>query len=98
VITRVSVGDFRDSFARMDRMAGWTYDGLGYLYEYLESLEFGDDEYELDVIGLCCEYTEYENISEYNKQMDTGFEDTAELSEETAVILAGKERFICQDY
>ena len=55
----VTESDFRDAFASI-RPDNFTYEGLGALYEYLNELseDLGED-IELDVIALCCDYTEY---------------------------------------
>jgi hypothetical protein len=57
--TTISIYDFRDSFQKCGRGDQFSYDGLRVLFEALEQYE--DDtgsEVELDVIGLCCEYSE----------------------------------------
>jgi hypothetical protein len=65
----VYLNDFRDAFQKM-RPNNFSYEGLEILYDYLE--EFYSDastELELDVIALCCEYSEstYEEIAkDYN--------------------------------
>ena len=55
----VTESDFRDAFASI-RPDNFTYEGLGALYEYLNKLseDLGED-LELDVIALCCAFTEY---------------------------------------
>ena len=61
----ISLSDFRDSFARMDR-TNFSYDGLEVLFDYLEELESDTgEELELDVIALCCDFQEsdYESIA-----------------------------------
>jgi len=55
----INVYQFRDAFRDMGRNDNFSYDGLGVLFEYFEDL--GEDigeEIELDVIALCCEYSE----------------------------------------
>jgi hypothetical protein len=59
---------FHDAFRNMDRLDNFSYEGREALFEYLESYE--DDAgatIELDVIALCCDYTEasYSEIAEY---------------------------------
>lgn len=57
--TTVSVYDFRDAFARAGRQEQFSYEALGLIYEYLEDQERDlGKEYELDVVGLCCELSE----------------------------------------
>ena len=55
----VNFSMFRDAFVAMDRGDQFSYDGLEALYDYLT--DFGSDQepVELDVIALCCEYSEY---------------------------------------
>ena len=57
----INVYEFRDAVRDADRMAGWTYEGLGVLFEWFE--EYDEDcgtETELDVIAICCEFCEAE--------------------------------------
>ena len=55
----VTESDFRDAFQAI-RPDNFSYEGLGALYEYLEELsEDTGEDIELDVIALCCDYTEY---------------------------------------
>ena len=51
----INVYDFRDAFVRMDRKDQFSYEGLGALYEYLEEC---DPDMELDVIAICCDFTQ----------------------------------------
>jgi len=56
---------FCDAFNRSDRKDQFSYDGLRALFDYLTQYEeeAGED-IELDVIALCCEWTEYESATE----------------------------------
>ena len=51
---------FRNAFERCGRQNQFSHCGKLALFEHLESIEqdTGSD-IELDVVGLCCEYTEY---------------------------------------
>ena len=62
--TTLSVYDFRDAFVRANRKDQFTYEALGLIYDYLEEI---DSDYDLDVIGLCCELSEDtpQSIAEY---------------------------------
>lgn len=55
----VNVYQFRETFKRMDRQEQFSYAGQTILFNYLEGLadDIGE-EYDLDVIALCCEYAE----------------------------------------
>jgi hypothetical protein len=46
---------FRDAFRQVDRCGQFSYEALNMLYEYFEDV---DPDMELDVIAICCEYTE----------------------------------------
>jgi len=46
---------FRDAFRQADRQDQFSYEALNMLYEYFEDV---DPDMELDVIAICCEYTE----------------------------------------
>ena len=50
-----SVSQFYDQFRRMNRTNHFTYDALGLLYDFLTEL---DGAAELDVVAICCEYSE----------------------------------------
>ena len=66
--TTVQLHDFRSAFHRMNRADNFSYEGLELLFNHLEELEQDTgEEIELDVIGLCCEYSEEspETIADY---------------------------------
>ena len=57
--TTVTIHDFREAFQRMGRADNFSYDGLTALFRYLEDIEDSTgEEIELDVIALCCDYSE----------------------------------------
>ena len=77
--------DFRQAFEAAGRAGNFSYEGLGVLFDYLEEV---DEDYELDVIGLCCEYAEA-TLDEINSDYNQDFDDIEEaqdwLNERTAV-------------
>jgi hypothetical protein len=57
--TTVSRYDFERAFVDAGRKDQFSYEGLGLLFDYLEEYEESTgEEIELDVIALCCEYSE----------------------------------------
>tara|TARA_R100001163_G_C4859227_1_gene66246 strand:+ start:76 stop:372 length:297 start_codon:yes stop_codon:yes gene_type:complete len=63
----VSITNFIDAFEKM-RPFNFTYEGLECLYYYLIDYEQDTgEEIELDVIALCCDYSEYKDLEEYRK-------------------------------
>ena len=89
---------FRDRFMRSDNYKNnFSYDGLHALFEYIEQVE--DDigeEFEFDMVGICCDYTEYESLIDFNTDYTKPNGYTLEaIREETTVIeIPDTERFI----
>lgn len=50
-----NASQFRDAFHHANRANQFSYEGLGLLFDYLN--DCGSD-VELDVIGICCEFSE----------------------------------------
>ena len=69
-----SIYDLRDRFRAYDRDY-FSLDGL----EYIEQVMSGDEDelVELDVIGICCTFTEYE-LPDFISEKDIDFEDLDE--------------------
>lgn len=100
----INVYQFHDAFINMDRKENFSYAGLIALYDYLTNLE--DDlgeELELDVIALCCDYSEHDlndlqrEYGNYNGQQWESMEAALEWFEErTTIILVDDDRVIIQ--
>jgi len=91
---QISKCQFRDRFRDMGRSEQFSYDALGALYDHLE--EF-DENMELDVIALCCDFTEYENLEELQKDYPD-IKDFDDLRNHTFVIHSSGESFIIQQF
>jgi hypothetical protein len=64
--------DFSQAFDNMNRGDNFTMQGRDALFEYLEELEQDTgEEIELDVIALCCDYSEHESLIEWAKDYFT---------------------------
>jgi len=97
----VTLYDFRRAFETL-RPDNFSYEGLGALFEALEDLEEGiEEEIELDVIAICCDFAEY-TLEELNSEYDQEFEDMDEaleyFSDETWVIPVNDEIMIMQTF
>ena len=91
--------DFERAFVDMNREKQFSYEGKKALFEYLEQYEEDTgEEVELDVIALCCEYTEYENLAEFQKDYSKDYESIEDIQEETQVIKIDDEKFIIQQF
>ena len=81
---------FHDAFVRMGRKSQFSYEGRAALYGHLTELaEDAGEPVELDVIALCCEFTEYESIEEYNAEYGTDFDSWADVEGLAAEISNG---------
>ena len=64
IIKTVNEHEFVNEFRAYER-EDFTHEALVALFEYLEDYSRDTDEpFELDVIGLCCEFTEYADFEE----------------------------------
>lgn len=86
IVQTLSFYQFCDAFAKMGRQDQFSYAGKQALFDYLE--EYSDaagEDVDLDVIALCCDYSEddYETIAEnYNMDLtDIDPEDEDEIKE-----------------
>jgi len=94
----VNFTDFTKAFHDYGRGTQFTYEGLKALFEFFEFLE--DDtgeEMELDVIALCCDYTEYESLEALQYEW-IDIKDMEDLNDNTIVIMIDDTRFIIANY
>ena len=95
----VTFNSFYRAFVKRGRAEAWTHNGLYALFEYIEEMESDlGEEMELDVIAFDCEFTEWENIREYNKAYDTDYEYAYEVSENCSFIDIDGDRFIAGEW
>lgn len=81
IIETVTESTFRAAFERYDRTSNFTHAALGALYEHLEAQsEASEEPIKLDVIGLCCEWTE----SYYDDALSEVADELSEHDEVTA--------------
>jgi hypothetical protein len=82
--TIVYFSEFCDYFRKI-RPDNFSYEGLRVLFDYLEEI---DCDFELDVIGLCCDFAEsdwqtiasdYEDAIELDKEQDQDIQKTQVL-------------------
>ena len=91
---------FEQAFKNAGRGNQFSYEALKALFEYLQSYEDdGGEEIELDVIALCCEFTEYEDIEDFQSTYGTEYETLEDIEYQTIVIpIAGTDGFIIADF
>jgi len=99
MITTINEYDFIDAFRKMGREGNFSNDGLVALYEYLEMLEDDTGQpIELDVIALCCEFTEYDNLEEFQADYSEDYETIEDIERETTVIMIDDDSFIIRQF
>lgn len=79
--TTVSIHDFRTAFSQL-RPDNFTYEGLAVLFDYFEDCEQDGEEFELDVIAICCDFSEddYSNIAnDYSIELEDDLEDEEKM-------------------
>jgi len=102
LVKEVTFYDFLKEFEEFGRANNFSYEGKRALYDYLEELsEDLGKPIELDVIGICCEFTEYGSLEEFNNDYSYtigNIDDIEDIKEYTIVIPINDESFIIQDF
>lgn len=95
----VNIHDFIKAFQDYGRSGHFTREGLQALFEFLEETEEATGvETALDVIGLCCEFTQYAGLSEFQGIYGLGYESIEDIQDATLFIPIDDESFIVQDF
>ena len=58
----------------------FSYKGLRHLFEYIDELYDEENPFKLDVISLCCEFSEYKNLDEYLNDYPKTAEEIEEIT------------------
>lgn len=99
---QITKTDFRNAFKETNRQDNFTPYGLGKLFDYLKDYEEQtDEEMELDVIALCCEFSEYESFEELQQDYDVpdDFKETQKyLEQRTQVVCFEEDCILIQNY
>lgn len=91
-ITINSASAFMDEFTSAGRGDQFSYGAMEALFDYYDEL----DNFELDVIAVCCDWTEYENEDEALEAC--GAEDLDDLQNNNFIIELKNGRILVQDY
>ena len=90
----ISEYDFIRAFEQV-RPDNFSRAGLSALYEYLEQLEEDiGNPIELDVIAICCEYSEYKSLEEFQEDYGDDYQSIDEIEQVTTVIPVDDDGFI----
>ena len=98
--TTINEYQFEQAFVKAGRGEQFSREALKALFEYLEEYEdsTGED-IELDVIALCCEFTEYEDIEDFQSAYSAEYKTLEDIEYQTIVIpIASTNGFIVADF
>lgn len=104
MIKTVTRWDFRDAFLGSDTYKNnFSYNGLTALFNWMEEYEESTGEQvEFDMIAICCEFSEYDNLEEFKESYSDGevsrITSVEELEDWTTVIMIPGGSFIIQDF
>jgi hypothetical protein len=97
--TTVNFNQFCDGFRDMNRNENFSYEGKRALFDYMEELEEDTgEEIEFDVIALCCDYTEYADLAEFQADYDDSYDSIEDIENATTVIRINDDAFIIQQF
>ena len=96
----INEDQFVQAFKDYGRENQFSREALKALFEYIEEYEDSTgEEIELDVIGLCCEFTEYEDLEAFQNAYSAEYKTLEDIEYRTIVIpIAGTNGFIIQDF
>ena len=100
MIDTITKSSFQDAFHKMGRGEQFSYEGLLALFDWFEEYEdSAGSQIELDVIAICCEYAEYENLKDFQENYGDGFESLEDIERNTILIkIEDTEGFIVQQF
>ena len=97
IIQRITEDQFINEFEDI-RPNNFSIVGLCAMYEWLENMSEDDSKpYELDVIAICCEFSEYDSLDEIKDNYGDGLT-LDEVYDNTIVIELANGGYILQDY
>ena len=96
----ISFTQFTDAFRDYNRQEQFTYNGKKALFDFLEEYEDStDEEIELDIIALCCDYTEYDSLEDFWLDYDEeDFPNKEAIEWHTLFIPIDDDAFIIQSF
>ena len=97
--TTINEYDFIEAFKSAGRENQFSREGLIALFHYLDELEQETgEEMELDVIALCCGFTEYESFEAFKRDYGNKYESIEDLESDRQVIHIDDESFIVEQF
>ena len=89
--TDVTRYDFHEAFNQCGRGNQFSNEGLDLIYDHLNDYELTEDSnIDLDVIAICCEFSEYDSLKDF--QYDYGDEYVSmDMIEDNTIVLQNKD-------
>lgn len=79
-------------FDEWDRSENFSIAGRRALFDWFNQIE---EEFELDIIAICCNFSEYKDMEEFRADYGDGYSTLEDVANETLVIpIPGGESFI----
>jgi hypothetical protein len=100
MIDTITKYSFLDAFYKMGREDQFSYKGLISLFDYFEMLEEDTDQkIEFDVIAICCEYSEYDSLKDFQNDYGDEYKSLEDIEDNTSLIkIEDTEGFIIQQF
>lgn len=103
LVKTVSFNDFLEEFEKHGRENQFSYEGKKALFNYLNELaEDIGEPIELDVIAICCDFTEYSDLKEFNDNYSYSIgydiDSIEDINDYTIVIPIDEKSFIIQAF
>ena len=99
LVKQVTFSDFLKEFEEFGRENHFSYEGKKALYDYLNELsdDIGEP-IELDIIALCCEFTEYACVEEFKDYYNIDSIDSIDDIYDYTIVIRIDNGFIIQDF
>lgn len=100
MIDTITKYSFQDAFHKMGRGNQFSYEGLLALFDWFEEYEdSAGSQIELDVIAICCEYSEYDSLKDFQNDYGDEYESLEDIENNTTLIkIEDEEGFIIQQF
>ena len=91
----IDESEFVQAFNDFGREGNFSVAGLRALFEYFEQFEDDTGEaIELDVIDICCNFAEYENLKEFQADYGDNYKSLSDIEDKTSLIKIDDNSFI----
>jgi len=102
LVREINFNDFVGEFKSYERENQFSYEGKKALYDYLNDLSEDLGEHiELDIISICCDFTEYSSLEDFVNDYSYTIKDINSIEDieyYTTVIPISSNSFIIQNF